>query len=227
MLAPSTYKALLITALLFSILALGLTSIHLQNEKEESLFSVEYYFEEEEEKEEDSIEEKSEQSEDLETHRAYNEAEKELIKAEELIKDSQDEFARHMQAMDEALKNSNKQPVLPETALNETYSQSNEVIHNENVKRTSSVSYSLENRTAVHLRSPVYTCPRSGTIVINITVNKLGEVIHTNVDNSKSTTSDKCLNEQALKYAKQAKFNVSESSNDNQNGTITYRFIGS
>src|SRR5699024_5959323 len=118
MLAPSTYKALLITALLFSILALGLTSIHLQNEKEESLFSVEYYFEEEEEEEE----EKSDQSEDLETHRAYNEAEKELIKAEELIKESQDEFTRHMQAMDEALKSSNKQPVLPETALNETYS---------------------------------------------------------------------------------------------------------
>src|SRR5699024_3234582 len=226
MLTPSTYKALLITVLLFSILALGLLNIHLQGEEEEQLFSVEYYFEEKEEKD-DVIEEEPEQSEALETHRAYNEAEKELIKTEHLVESSQDEFERHIQAIDEALKNSDKQPTLPEASFKETYSQSDEVIHNENVKRTSSVSYFLENRTALQLPSPVYTCPRGGTIVVNITVNNLGEVINTNVDNSKSSTSDKCLNEQALKYAKQAKFNASESSNENQKGTITYRFIWS
>ena len=52
MLTPSTYKALIITVLLFSILALGLLNIHLQGEEEEQLFSVEYYFEEKEEQEE-------------------------------------------------------------------------------------------------------------------------------------------------------------------------------
>lgn len=226
MLTPSSYKALLITALLFSILVFGLTSIHLQNEKEENLFSVEYYFEEEEEKEEKENKE-SDSTEDLETHRAYNEAEKQLIKSEQILTDSQDEFERKMQAMEEALQNANKQPNLPEDSSKETYSQNDEVIHNENVKRTSSVSYFLEKRSALFLPNPVYTCPRSGTIVINITVNKLGKVIHTTVDNSKSSTSDKCLNDQALEYAKQAKFNVSESSDENQKGTITYRFIGS
>ena len=225
MLTSSTYKALLITVLLFSILALGLFNIYLQDEEEENRFSVDYYFEDIED--EEIEEEESEQTEDLETHRAYNEAKKEILKAEQSLKETQDEFERQMQAMDEALKASNNQPKVPELSQKETYSQSDEVIHNENVKRTSSVSYYLENRTALHLPSPVYTCPKGGTIVVNITVDKLGKVIHTNVDNSKSTTSDKCLNEQALEYAKQAKFDVSESSNANQKGTITYRFIGS
>jgi|SRR5690625_1002459 len=226
MLTSSTYKALLITVLLFSILALGLFNIYLQDEEEENRFSVDYYFEDIED-EEIEEEEESEQTEDLETHRAYNEAKKEILKAEQSLKETQDEFERQMQAMDEALKASNNQPKVPELSQKETYSQSDEVIHNENVKRTSSVSYYLENRTALYLPSPVYTCPKGGTIVVNITVDKLGEVIHTNVDNSKSTTSDRCLNEQALEYAKQAMFDVSESSNVNQKGTITYRFIGS
>jgi len=226
MLTPSTYRALIITVLLFSILALGLLNIHLQGEEEEQLFSVEYYFEEKEEQEE-VIEEEPEQSENLETHKAYNEAKEEILKSEKNLKETQDDFERQMQAMDEALKASNKSPALPELSQKETYAQSNEVIHNENVKRTSSVSYYLENRTAIYLPSPVYTCPKGGTIVVNITVDNLGKVIHTNVDNSKSTTSDRCLNEQALEYAKQAKFDVSESSDANQKGTITYRFIGS
>src|SRR5690554_2880349 len=225
MLMHSTYKALLITALLFSILALGLFNIYLQGEKEESQFSVEYYFEEIEEEEEEI--EEPEQTENLETHRAYNEAREQIAKAEQNLQELQDDFEQQMQAMDEALKNSEKQPVVPEETFIDTYSHSDEVIHNENVKRVSSVSYYLEERSAIHLPNPVYTCPKGGIIVINITVNNLGEVINTHVDNLQSSTSDKCLNDQALEYAKQAKFDVSESSNDNQKGAITYRFIGS
>lgn len=223
----STYKALLITALLFSILALGLFNIYLQGEKEESQFSVEYYFEEKEEETEVEVVEEVEQTENLETHRAYNEAQEQITKAEQNFKESQDDFEQQMQAMNAALKNSEKQPILPEDPPIETYPQTDEVIHNDNVKRISSVSYYLVERSAIHLPNPVYTCPKGGTIVINITVNNLGKVINTHVDNLKSSTSDKCLNDQALEYAKQAKFDVSESSNDNQNGTITYRFIGS
>lgn len=222
MLMHSTYKALLITALLFSILALGLFNIYLQGEKEESQFSVEYYFEEIEEEEEEA-----EQTEDLETHRAYNEAQEHIAKAEKEFIESQADFEQQMHAMDEAIKNAEKQSIVHEDPITETYPQTDEVIHNENVKRVSSVSYHLEERAAKYLPNPVYTCPNSGTIVINITVNNLGEVINTNVDNLKSSTSNKCLNEQALQYAKQAKFDVLESSNDNQKGTITYRFIGS
>lgn len=220
----STYRALTITSLLFLILAIVLFNIYLDSPKEDG-FSVEYYIEEIDEPLE-PIEE-PEDTEALETHRAYNEAKEHIAKAEQSSKASQQEFEERMQAMDQALKDSEKQPDLPEKSPIETYSQPAEVIHNENVKKSSSVSYSLQNRSALRLPNPVYTCPSNGTIVINITVDKLGEVINTVVDNSKSTTSDKCLKEQALEYANQARFDVSESSNENQNGTITYRFIGS
>lgn len=226
----STYRALTITALLFSILAIGLFNIYLHSPIEDG-FSVSYYIEEEDDEEEETIasenEEELENVEALETHRAYNEAQEQITKAEQNFIDSKDAFEEHMQAMDEAIKDSEKQSDLPEETPIESYSQSDEVIHNENVKRNSSVSYSLENRMATSLPNPVYTCPSSGTIVINITVDSMGEVINTHVDNPKSTTSDRCLKEQALEYANQARFDVLESSNENQKGTITYRFIGS
>lgn len=220
----TTYRALTITVLLFLILIIGLLNIYLLSPKEDG-FSVEYYIEEEvlePEKEKEPVEKET-----LETHRAYNEAQEQITKQEQNHKASHQEFEERMQAMDQAIRDSEKQPELPETSPIESYAQSTEVIHNENVKRNSSVSYSLENRTAIILPNPVYTCPNSGIVVVNITVDKLGKVINTGVDNSKSTTSDKCLKEQALEYANQARFDVSESSNENQNGTITYRFIGS
>lgn len=224
MFSHSTYRALTITSLLFLILTIGLFNIYLYSPKEDG-FSVAYYIEEIEKPIEPKEEPKD--AEILETHRAYNEAQEQIAKAEQSYETSQKEFEDRMQAMDQALKDSEKHPDLPEKSPIETYSQSNEVIHKENVKRNSSVSYSLENRMALSLPNPVYVCPSSGTIIINIIVNKSGEVINTVVDNSKSTTSDKCLKEKALEYANQAKFDVSESSNENQNGTITYRFIGS
>lgn len=220
----STYRALTITVLLFLILIISLFNIYLQSPKEDG-FSVEYYIEEaivEPEEEKNPAEKET-----LETHRAYNEAQEQIAKAEQSHKDSQQEFEERIQAMDQAIKDSEKQPDLPEKSPIETYSQPTEVIHNENVKRNSSVSYSLENRMALILPNPVYTCPNTGIIIVNITVDKLGKVINTGVDNSKSTTNDRCLKEQALEYANQAKFDVSESSSENQNGTITYRFIGS
>lgn len=225
MLIHSTYKAFLITVLLFSILALGLFNIYLQGEKEESQFSVAYYFEEIEEETMEA--EQTEDLEELETHRAYNEAREQIIKAEQNFEELQEDFEQKMQAMEDALKNANKEPILPEEISIETYSQTEEVIHNDNVKRISSVRYYLVDRNAIYLPNPVYTCPKAGVIVINITVNNLGKVIHTHVDNLKSNTSDKCLIEQALEYANQAKFDVSESLNEKQKGSITYRFIGS
>lgn len=225
MFVRATYKALSITLLLFLILIISLFNIYLKNPKEEG-FSVAYYIEEEEEIEK-SVEE-PEDVEVLETHRAYNEAQKEISRLEQNQEAAQNEFEKQMQAMDQAIKNATKQEKISEKEpAKETIHNNEEVIHNENVERNSSVSYFLQDRYALYLPNPVYTCPNQGTIVVHITVDNLGKVIHTNVDNLQSTTKDKCLKEQALEYAKQAKFDTSESSNTTQQGTITYRFIGS
>lgn len=219
-----THKALLITVFFFVILITGLLHIYLQDEKEESYFSVDYYFEEEEETEE---EETLDPISEIETHRAYNEAQEQLAKLQEQAEAADSEFEKRIQAMEQALLNSEKTNKNLESDPIESYTQSEKVIHNDNVEKNSTVSYYLEDRTATKLPNPVYTCPNSGIIVIHITVNKYGDVIHTTVDNSQSTTSDRCLIDQALEYAKQAKFNLSERSSQNQKGTISYNFIGS
>lgn len=87
----------------------------------------------------------------------------------------------------------------------------------------STVSYSLKNRNSVFIPIPVYLCETSGTIVVNITVNSKGDVIDT-YTNTSSTSSNACLIEHALQYAKQARFNSTQKKS--QIGSITFNFIG-
>ncbi len=90
--------------------------------------------------------------------------------------------------------------------------------------RKSTISYSLVDRTDEYLPIPIYLCEDGGKIVINITVDDQGNVIDTYV-NSSSTSSNDCLVESALDYAKQAKFNVSPGKKS-QLGSITFNFVG-
>ncbi|MEZ4801207.1 MAG: hypothetical protein R2797_00435 [Gelidibacter sp.] len=95
---------------------------------------------------------------------------------------------------------------------------------NSSVNRNSSVSYSLKGRKDQHLPPPVYLCEESGKIVINISVNSSGAVVDTSVNRSSSTSTNECLIDSALEYARDARFNSDASAN--QIGTITYIFVG-
>lgn len=94
----------------------------------------------------------------------------------------------------------------------------------EGANTKSTVRYSLKNRTAIYIPIPVYLCEISGSIVVNITVNTNGDVIDT-YTNTSSTSSNACLIEHALQYAKDARFN-SDASKETQIGSITFNFIG-
>lgn len=72
------------------------------------------------------------------------------------------------------------------------------------------------------LVQPRYTVNDYGTVVINITVDPAGNVIHANIGRG-TNTSDATLRNEALAAAKATKFNAISSPN-NQQGTITYRF---
>ena len=87
----------------------------------------------------------------------------------------------------------------------------------------SSISFNLVGRSAVDLPNPIYTCDRSGKVVVNITVNENGRVLTTSINKGSSTTSNECLAEQALQYASIAIFS-SLAGRQNQPGTITYNF---
>ncbi|WP_416446263.1 hypothetical protein ACH3O9_08555 [Leeuwenhoekiella sp. A16] len=90
--------------------------------------------------------------------------------------------------------------------------------------RRSTVTYILNDRDAVKIPNPVYTCDGTGKVVINIEVSDLGRVTKTSYNKKASTTSDGCLVDQALQYAERAFFNKGDK--PTQLGSITFEFQG-
>lgn len=85
------------------------------------------------------------------------------------------------------------------------------------------VSYSLNNPVRHHryLDKPAYRCEGGGEVVVNITVDRNGEVIAASV----ASGGDACMRETALRSARISTFNIDPSAPAKQNGTITYIFI--
>lgn len=86
------------------------------------------------------------------------------------------------------------------------------------------VEYDLEGRDAVYLPVPAYKCHNGGRVVVNITVNRSGDVISASVNKGRSS-DDPCLCENAVSAAKGSSFNAGTSFPARQNGTITYLFL--
>ena len=88
----------------------------------------------------------------------------------------------------------------------------------------STINYYLKDRYNNKLPNPIYTCLSGGFVYINIKVNQQGEVVSANYNKSKSNTTNECLIETAIKYAKRSKFNSNFNAKDFQKGYITYDF---
>jgi TonB family protein len=87
----------------------------------------------------------------------------------------------------------------------------------------STLTYSLKGRTLLDYDTPRYLCEYSGKIVITVTVNGEGRVLNAAL-NSSSTSSNECLIDAALDYAKIVQFDPSTTTS--QLGTITFHFKG-
>lgn len=85
-------------------------------------------------------------------------------------------------------------------------------------------SYDLGGRSlgSGGLAQPSYNVNDYGTVVVNITVDPAGNVINADIGRGTNTPSNSLRNE-ALRAARNTKFNSINSPN-NQQGTITYRF---
>jgi len=96
--------------------------------------------------------------------------------------------------------------------------------HNE----VTNITYYLKNRTEgiIGLNNPIYVCQGGGIVVVNITVNRFGEVISASINSAKTNTKDKCLQEAAKDAAFTSTFNEDIAAASKQTGTITYNFIG-
>lgn len=242
--SSSTYKALIFTTLLSSaVVYLGFI-VHIKKKSE--LVAETYY-----ELEPESIsEEEKEELEDIlksldnllstpSTNQAYNETKD--YENQEL--DDQ-EFEEQMEAIKnratvEDIKAATQENSVSKASRNESDNDNSSAFDNinsivnkrsENQKeepsanKSSSMSYSLVDRTHTFLPTPIYLCELGGKIVINITVDHKGNVIDTFYNNT-SSSDNGCLIDHALEYAKAAKFN-SDKTKASQIGTITFYFKG-
>ncbi|MEO9533111.1 MAG: energy transducer TonB [Crocinitomicaceae bacterium] len=87
------------------------------------------------------------------------------------------------------------------------------------------VSFDLPNRKAFSLPKPGYTCNSSGTVVIDIKVDKAGDVKSVSVNSGASRGADECMISKALRYAEKSRFNLGSNAPNSQSGTITYKFV--
>jgi len=86
------------------------------------------------------------------------------------------------------------------------------------------VSFNLEERSSQSLPKPYYLGNDEGIVVVQITVNKAGQVTKAEAGIKGSNTVNRELITAAKKAALQARFNVNQNAPAFQTGIITYRF---
>lgn len=87
-------------------------------------------------------------------------------------------------------------------------------------------SFNLKNRNVHSLKVPGYTCNGAGVVVIDIKVDRAGDVKSVDFNASLSSGATECMIDKSKAYAKRARFSYSDDAGALQSGTITYRFQG-
>ncbi|HHV04558.1 MAG: TonB family protein [Bacteroidales bacterium] len=86
------------------------------------------------------------------------------------------------------------------------------------------LEYLLEGRKAMSLPIPVYKCLGGGDVTVSIQVDRKGYVQRASIVDAYSS-QDRCLQEFALRAARQSRFTASVQAPPLQPGEIVYRFI--
>lgn len=236
------YKAGIITFLITGIVVLAMFSFQL---KQNNIRITENFYELEPEPE--TVIEEQELLDALDgksTNKAFNEDQeyKEMMRNFKTI--SANDFERTTKALEEA----KTSDITEETSISKSYANSNAYALNseetesykrlqeelnkrlenkkladEHAKSKSTLTYSLTGRIMQDYDIPRYLCETGGKIVVNIMVNEKGIVTDASVNGS-SNSSNQCLINSALEYAKEALFDTS--SKTKQIGTITFMFKG-
>ncbi|MDC8002770.1 hypothetical protein POV27_01780 [Aureisphaera galaxeae] len=229
-----SYRAFLITSLLVGNLVLLMVSVklHKKEEPEEKGVPIEYA----EELLEEELAVVSTEDIKIETHSAYNEAEQfirelenernaETLNEEETSQEIEESSEIDTSSNDIALTDAKDHLEKMKEKLSKKRDSNKSEDDPTAVNRKTTISYLLNGRKALSLRNPVYTCESGGAVVVNIEVNALGNVTKASYNKQSSTTTNGCLIESALTYARRAKF-TTKSDKPKQLGTITYLFPG-
>ena len=226
-----SYKAFLIATLLVGNLILLMYSVKLsktEEAQEEEEYDIEYALEDIFPEEE--LATLSTENIKIETHKAFNEAEKFISEQErersEPSKSTQDKLDEMNDAIsDDATNKISLTPSVKNKSEKKEHLLNNEGEEEETNNQNSTNSYRLVNRKALHFPNPVYICDAYGKVVLYIEVSNLGKVIQATLNKNSSTTNNECLIESAIKYAEKARFNTA-ASKPKQMGSITYIFPG-
>lgn len=228
MISTNTYKALIITTSLSIVVVLLGFTIHV---KKKSELVAETYFEMDAEaleiEELEELEALLKSFDNITTNEAFNETSK-----QEALEDAEfEERLEEIRSRNDAKETQEEPKELEKNSIpdkNPAFDDIKDIINKQrkrdNANKNSSLSYSLIGRTHDFLPTPIYLCEYGGKIVINIKVNHEGNVIDAYV-NSSSASSNGCLIDSALEYARASQFNP-DATKASQLGTITFLFKG-
>ncbi len=168
----------------------------------------------------------------IETHQIHNEASDFIEEIENERTNNPESLDEKLSEIDQAIEGSSntREPILQEEKVElekkENPDNSNTTENTlENTSKSSTNSYRLVNRKATYFPNPVYTCEGFGKVVLYIEVGANGLVNSVTFNAKSSTTSNACLVENAIKYAKKARF-TKDKNKPSQMGSITYVFPG-
>lgn len=230
------HKALLITFLLSGTVVLSVFNLSL---KQQDKLSPESYYEIEPEKvlneEEIKILEALEKlnASKAETNSAFNETQetKHFAQAYKIIAPPEDYVPKQLNSGENEKAFKKEYELEDNSRLNteelSSFDKVNDLLkkqQEEGNNNKSTISFSLKNREKVYIPIPIYLCEVNGKIIVNITVNAQGKVTDAYA-NTSSTSSNACLIEHAIEYAKNAQFSA-DASMPSQIGSITFNFIG-
>lgn len=88
----------------------------------------------------------------------------------------------------------------------------------------STLVYDIDKRFGVNLPLPVYKCLEGGTVIVEIEVNRSGNVLKTTLINNQASENE-CLIDAALTAANASVFNSDNNAPAIQKGSIMYTFI--
>ena len=238
------YKAIIITSLITGIVTFSLFSFHISKNE---LLITETFYDVETEIEPEILEQLEEINDNNapSTNRAFNEDESFKAMMRNFKTVSVDDFEKTTKALEKAKAESTTEttitsdnspkhsPTTEDFALKDSETKSYKDLQAlldkkqngiaDHAEGKSTLTYSLKNRRLLSYDTPRYLCENSGKIVVNINVNNLGQVTEAYI-NGASNSTNQCLHDHAIEYAKSVHFNNSETLD--QIGTITFYFKG-
>ncbi len=86
-------------------------------------------------------------------------------------------------------------------------------------------SYFLENRSPQRKPTPSYKCTSEGIVTVKIKVNQKGLVVGASIDENKTNTTNDCLRNEAIKYAKRWRFTQNFNDPLRKEGWIKFAYV--